>query len=125
MEDNEIIEEVNKTLELTKTLFPFLALLSRENDFSFEELLDSTNFQELIISFLQEKIEFKNFKKIIYMMKKIIQKNSRIVNDIRELYRNADGKKVRELVGKHFIPSIKEKKKNVEIPTPVKLVDEM
>ena len=49
----------------------------------------------------------------------------KIVIDIKELYATADPSKIRSLIAKHFIPSESEKKQNAEIPTPVKLVDEM
>ena len=51
--------------------------------------------------------------------------NEKIVIDIKELYATADPSKIRSLIAKHFIPSESEKKQNAEIPTPVKLVDEM
>ena len=33
--------------------------------------------------------------------------------------------KIHQLIAKHFIPSIEEKKDNAEIPTPITLVEEM
>ena len=51
--------------------------------------------------------------------------NEKIVIDIKQLYATADPSKIRSLIAKHFIPSDSEKKQNAEIPTPVKLVDEM
>ena len=51
--------------------------------------------------------------------------NKEIVNDMKEIYRTAPPEKLRSLIDKHFIPSEREKKDNAEIPTPVKLVDEM
>ena len=51
--------------------------------------------------------------------------NEKIIIDIKELYATADPSKIRSLIAKHFIPSESEKKNNAEIPTPVKLVDEM
>ena len=51
--------------------------------------------------------------------------NEKIIIDIKELYATADPSKIRRLIAKHFIPSDSEKKQNAEIPTPVKLVDEM
>ena len=44
---------------------------------------------------------------------------------LREIYRIATPSNLRSLIEKHFIPSKDEKKKNAEIPTPVKLVDDM
>jgi hypothetical protein len=58
-------------------------------------------------------------------MNNIIDNNAEIVNNIREIYSIAPANKLRELIEKHFIPTNDEKKKNAEVPTPVKLVDEM
>jgi hypothetical protein len=46
-------------------------------------------------------------------------------NNIREIYSIASANKLRELIAKHFIPTQDEKKHNAEVPTPVKLVDQM
>jgi len=51
--------------------------------------------------------------------------NEKIIIDIKQLYSSADPSKIRHLIAKHFIPTVTEKKQNAEIPTPVKLVDEM
>jgi SAM-dependent methyltransferase len=58
-------------------------------------------------------------------MNNIIDNNAEIVNNIREIYSIAPANKLRELIEKHFIPTQEEKKDNAEIPTPVKLVDDM
>ena len=58
-------------------------------------------------------------------MNKIIENNEEIVNNIREIYSTAPPTKLRELMEKHFIPTNEEKKKNAEVPTPFKLVEEM
>ena len=50
----------------------------------------------------------------------------KIKKDISSLYHsNPQGNNIRFLVEKHFIPSKDEKDKHAEIPTPMKLVDEM
>jgi hypothetical protein len=51
--------------------------------------------------------------------------NDEIINNIREIYQNAPANKIHQLIAKHFIPSIEEKKNNAEIPTPIHLVEEM
>jgi hypothetical protein len=51
--------------------------------------------------------------------------NKEIIDEIRDIYRKAKPEEIRFLIEKHFIPTQDEKKKNAEIPTPVKLVDEM
>ena len=58
-------------------------------------------------------------------MNNIIDNNAEIVNNIREIYSIAPAHKLRQLIEKHFIPTNDEKKQNAEIPTPVKLCDEM
>ena len=46
------------------------------------------------------------------------QNNIDILDDIFEIYSNSDPKVIRDIIGKHFIPSLEQKKKNAEIPTP-------
>ena len=46
-----------------------------------------------------------------------------IVDEIREIYTNTPVKKLRDAIEKYFVPTNDEKKKNAEVPTPVKLVD--
>ena len=58
-------------------------------------------------------------------MNNIIDNNAEIVNNIREIYSIAPANKLRDLIEKHFIPTNDEKKQNAEVPTPVKLVDDM
>ena len=56
---------------------------------------------------------------------KIIDNNNEIINNIREIYKTAPAHKIHQLIAKHFIPSLEEKKENAEIPTPIILVEEM
>ena len=58
-------------------------------------------------------------------MATILNENDAIIEQIRDIYCNATPSLLRNLIEKHFIPSQEEKQKNAEIPTPVKLVDEM
>jgi len=58
-------------------------------------------------------------------MNNIIDNNREIIDNIREIYSIAPAHKLRELIEKHFIPTNEEKKRNAEVSTPVKLVDEM
>lgn len=51
--------------------------------------------------------------------------NNEIINNIREIYKTAPANKIHQLIAKHFIPSVEEKKNNAEIPTPLELVNEM
>ena len=66
-----------------------------------------------------------NLNNLIPYMKQIMAENTDIITKVHELYKTASPEKIRGLIEKHFIPSEKEKKENAEIPTPVKLVDEM
>jgi hypothetical protein len=123
---------INQTYELCKTfLFPLLALLSRSyNIYSFVEILVNEKTKELVINILKNrKIEINknNYTMFVNIMTNIIEKNGEIVDNIREIYNrnNCSPLKLRQLIAKHFIPTANEKKDNAEVPTPVKLVDEM
>ena len=121
---------INQTCEMCKSfLFPLLALISRSYKlFDFKEIFTSEKTGRLIISLLKDKkIELNKDKYIIIVniMNNIIDNNSEIVNNIREIYSIAPANKLRELIEKHFIPTNDEKKQNAEVPTPVKLVDDM
>ena len=58
-------------------------------------------------------------------MPEIFSNNIELIDKLRELYSNASPSKIRDLIASHFIPSEEEKKKNAEVSTPKKLVDEM
>ena len=130
-EDCAKIEElINQTCEMCKSfLFPLLALISRSYKiFDFKEIFINKNTEKLIISLLKNKkidINKDNYIIIVNIMNNIIDNNIEIVNNIREIYSIAPANKLRELIEKHFIPTNDEKKQNAEVPTPVKLVDEM
>jgi hypothetical protein len=136
--DNKLNEEetakiellINQTYEMCKSfLFPLLALISRSYKlFDFKEIFTSEKSGRLIISLLKDKkIELNkdNYIIIVNIMNNIIDNNAEIVNNIREIYSIAPANKLRELIEKHFIPTNDEKKQNAEVPTPVKLVDDM
>jgi site-specific DNA-methyltransferase (adenine-specific) len=121
---------INQTYELCKSfLFPLLALISRSyNIFDFKEIFTNEKTSGLIMSLLKDKkidLHNENYTIIVNIMNNIIDNNAEIVNNIREIYSIAPANKLRELIEKHFIPTNDEKKKNAEVPTPVKLVDEM
>jgi len=121
---------INQTYEMCKSfLFPLLALISRSYKlFDFKEIFTSEKTERLIISLLKDKkIELNkdNYIIIVIIMNNIIDNNAEIINNIREIYSIAPANKLRELIEKHFIPTNDEKKQNAEVPTPVKLVDEM
>ena len=137
-DDNKLNEEetakiellINQTYEMCKSfLFPLLALISRSYKlFDFKEIFTSEKTGRLIISLLKDKkIELNkdNYIIIVNIMNNIIDNNAEIVNNIREIYSIAPANKLRELIEKHFIPTNDEKKQNAEVPTPVKLVDDM
>ena len=121
---------INQTYEMCKSfLFPLLALISRTYKlFDFKEIFASEKTGRLIISLLKDKkIELNkdNYIIIVNIMNNIIDNNAEIVNNIREIYSIAPSNKLRQLIEKHFIPTNDEKKQNAEVPTPVKLVDDM
>ena len=128
-EDKEIIEVlINKTYEMCKGfLFPLLALLSKSyNIYDFVDIFINYKTKELVISILKnKKIEINNYIMFVNIMNKIITTNSYIVDSIREIYRKCSPDKLRQLIANHFIPTANEQKTNAEVPTPVKLVDEM
>jgi site-specific DNA-methyltransferase (adenine-specific) len=121
---------INQTLEMCKSfLFPLLALISRSYKIhDFKCIFTDEKTGRLIISLLKDKkIELNkdNYPMIVKIMNQIIENNEEIVNNIREIYSTAPAHKLRQLIEKHFIPTATEQKENAEVPTPVKLVDEM
>ena len=121
---------INQTFEMCKSfLFPLLALISTKYKiFDFKEIFTCDKTKDLLISLLKcKKIELNNnnYSIVVNIMNNIIDNNVEIVNNIREIYSMAPAHKLRDLIEKHFIPTYDEKKKNAEVPTPVKLVDEM
>ena len=133
-EEEEIKLEllINQTYELCKGfLFPLLALLSRSyNIYSFVEILVNEKTKDLVINILKNKkieINKNNYTMFVNIMTNIIDNNREIVDNIREIYnRNTCSPiKLRQLIAKHFIPTAHEERTNAEVPTPVKLVDEM
>jgi hypothetical protein len=132
--DEEELEEVkemfNRTRELCRTfLIPLLALFSRiHNIYVFNEIIVNEVCKEKLIRILKNKkidIKINNYNIFIKTMTTILNENEAIIEQIRDIYCNATPSLLRNLIEKHFIPSIEEKQKNAEIPTPVKLVDEM
>lgn len=121
---------INQTYEMCKSfLFPLLALISKSYKlFDFKDIFTNEKTGSLIISLLKDKkidVNKDNLNIIMNIMYNIIDNNAEIVNNIREIYSIAPACKLRELIEKHFIPTQEEKKSNAEVPTPVKLVDEM
>ena len=119
----------NQTREMCKSfLFPLLALISRSSNLGFKEIFTNEKTKSLLMSLLKDKkIELNNdnYSILVHIMNNIIDDNSDIVNSIREIYSKAPASKLRHLIEKHFIPTNDEKKTNAEVPTPVKLVDDM
>lgn len=128
----EIQEIINKTLEVMKLwLIPFLVILSiTHKTVKIVKLFeDETVFRQIIKIMIEKKIDIKLTRDTIAhireTMKNIITMNEEIIDNIREIYENADPSQYRKLIEKHFIPTLDEKKQNAEVPTPVTLVDEM
>ncbi len=108
-----------------RVLFPLLSLLSRTfQQLEFKEMFYHDNTKEIINGILKDKkiiLNKNSYNSII----RIMENNNEIINNIREIYRTAPANKIHQLIAKHFIPSIEEKKNNAEIPTPIELVNEM
>ena len=79
------------------------------------KLIDDYNISENYINNLYDK----------YISDMDNQNNIDILDDIFEIYANSDPKVVRDIIGKHFIPSLDQRNKNAEIPTLPELCDEM
>lgn len=142
-EDSEPEIDVFKTINKTKNLYEFLSKLSclmLRLDYknpnitsNVIELLETLRENEKRFNIIKMKliddysIEDKDLKEIydIYIKDMNNQNNIDILDDIFEIYSNSKPEVVREIIGKHFIPSLDQKKKNAEIPTPPKLCDEM
>ena len=118
--EKRILKEVCR-----RVLFPLLALLSRTyQSLEFKEMLFNDNTKEIVNGILKDKkiiLNKNSYNSII----RIMENNNEIINNIREIYRTAPANKIHQLIAKHFIPSIEEKKNNAEIPTPLVLVNEM
>ena len=120
---------INQTYEMCKGfLVPLLALISKSHKiFNFKNILREK--KELMIKIMKDKkIDIKdeiNYLIIIDIMDRILDNNDEIIHQIREIYSKASSFALRRLIEKHFIPTIQEKKKNAEVPTPVSLVDDM
>ena len=115
-----ILKEICKRI-----LFPLLALLSRTyNKIDFKEMLYHEDTKEIVNNILKDKkiIFTKNLYTCII---RIMENNNEIINNIREIYKQSTPDKIHNLIAKHFIPSIEERKNNAEIPTPLILVNEM
>ena len=130
----DMSEIINMTLELCKCIVPLLALISRISKITdFKEILIHPNYkgiiQQLIIekNILKNKIELEpiEYDDIVTAMNIIINNNSQIINDIREIYFQTPSYKLKEVIAKHFIPSTDEKNKNAEVSTPPKLCSDM
>jgi hypothetical protein len=128
-EQAKMEDMINRTCELCKQfLFPLMALISRIYHISdFKEIFTNEITLPLIMDLIKDKIDLDLLESNIFIqiMSSIIDMNDEIVNNIREIYSTAPSGKLRTLIEKHFIPSQEEKKKNAEVPTPVRLVDDM
>lgn len=142
-EDNEPEIDIFNDINKTKNLYEFLSKLSclmLRLDYknpnitnNVIELLKTLKVNEKRFNIIKMKliddysIDDENLKEIydIYINDMNNQNNIDILDDIFEIYANSKPEVVREIIGKHFIPSLDQKKKNAEIPTPPELCDEM
>jgi len=128
--DEEEEELINKTSEMfTNFMIHLLGILSRSTHIiNYNDIFDNNICKNIILKICEEKeidLNNINYDKIKNIMNNIIDINIDIVNSIREIYINATPNNIRSLIEKYFIPSKNEQDENAEIPTPVKLVDEM
>jgi hypothetical protein len=126
-EEEDKIEKQKRILKeiCKRVLFPLLSLLSRSfKKLDFKDMLFNIDTKEIINSILKDKKIILN-KNSYNSIMKIIDNNNEIINNIREIYKTAPAHKIHQLIVKHFIPSLEEKKENAEIPTPIVLVEEM
>lgn len=120
-------EQINKTKELVKRILPILcSILINEDTPDIYKILKYDNEYGELIDYNINKFNIKiDLIKIKYIINNIMLNNEKIVNEMIELYTNATPKEYRSLIEKHYLPSDKERAENAEVPTPVKLVDEM
>jgi len=123
----EIIETINKTQVLFRTfLIPLVSLFSRK--YGVEDAMEHAEASEKIIEILCEKdsgLKKSHDTRISWTWFTMKKNNQEIVEKIHEIYLDADPDTLRQRIAEHFIPTEEEKKGQAEIPTPVKLVDEM
>ena len=120
-------EQINKTKELVKRILPILcSILINEDTRDIYKILKYDNEYGELIDYNINKFNIKfDLIKIKDIINNIMLNNEQIVNEMIELYTNATPKEYRSLIEKHYLPSDKERAENAEVPTPVKLVDEM
>lgn len=137
----DIFDDINKTKHLYEFLSKLCCLMLRI-DYKNPNITKTNNPIELLKILKEDEKRFIIIKmKLIddydisekdlnnmydrYIIDMNNQNNIDILDDIFEIYSNSNPKVVRDIIGKHFIPSLDQKKKNAEIPTPPKLCDEM
>ncbi len=126
-EEEDRIEKQKRMLKeiCSRILIPLCSLLSRTyTELNFKDMIYDFDTKDIINDILKDKkiiLNKNSYDSII----KIMNSNDEIINNIREIYQKAPANKIHQLIAKHFIPSIEEKKNNAEIPTPIHLVEEM
>ena len=126
IEEDKIEKQKRMLKEIcSRVIIPLCSLLSRTyTELNFKDMIYDSNTKDIINDILKDKkiiLNKNSYDSII----KIMNNNDEIINNIREIYQNAPANKIHQLIAKHFIPSIEEKKNNAEIPTPIHLVEEM
>ena len=137
-EENDIIQ-VNRTKKLYECLTKLSCLLSRidrvnpinKDKSNTDLLINLKDKKEYVIIKKKVMDEFgileKDLNNIydIYIDTMALENNQDVLDDIFEIYARSKPGELRKIIEKHFIPSCEQKKRNAEIPTPTKLVDEM
>ncbi len=135
--NTEAIEEIyetpiNITKEFFKKMLPLLALSLVTNHKYYNSIYDvikkdgpdsisiDYNIKKLINN--KYKIEIQKIKLLII---KVMEKINESIEKLEYLYKHASPEQLRYYIEKQYLPSDKERSENAEVPTPVKLVDEM
>ncbi len=125
----QIIIMPNMTKELVKRILPILCSIYIYEDENTRDIYKIMNYDnaygELINCNINKFNITSDLNKIKDIIKNIMLDNKEIVDTMIELYTNATPNEYRSLIEKHYLPSDKERAENAEVPTPVKLVDEM
>jgi hypothetical protein len=129
-EDENRYTAIDKLFQKTVCLLSLLTYSNDNNTIrSMYNSLDKTKrdtIRSLIFNHVNKsELKEEDIDKIIMRLIELGEQHNNTISAIKEIYKNADGKKRRELVAKHFVPTLEEYKNNAEIPTPVALVDKM
>ena len=126
-EEDDPVSSINRVKEIAKTVIPILAILCRRSSKNMiHTMYEHGSFiEDIIMQKFPSLKQVKDLSRILTIMQRVILSNSIIVNDIRELYKNATTESYRQLIQNHFNPSREETQSLAEVSTPIWLVDEI